>query len=254
MPAIETREVRDIAPRAWAAICQLMGGEERIAAPVWWGDAFIANYRLGAERAWLPPGPAVTGWHKDGDFFLHFLDSPEQGLLAIVLWDDVLPRGGGTFVCCDSVGHIARFLAEHPEGVDPFTGFPNREFINRCHDFREATGQAGDVYLMHPFMLHASSQNALRRPRFITNPPAAFREPMDFARPDPSRSSARCCVDWASIATDSSPPPNADGSFLSAWRRSRSFWKQSVYAAQAGEDGATEQAARDRHCLPLVSV
>jgi hypothetical protein len=35
---------------------------------------------------------------------------------------------------------------------------------------------------MHPFLLHAPSNNALRRARFITNPPVHFREPMRFDR------------------------------------------------------------------------
>jgi hypothetical protein len=34
-------------------------------------------------------------------------------------------------------------------------------------------------------MLHAKSQNVLRRPRVITNPPVHLAEPMRFDRPDP---------------------------------------------------------------------
>jgi hypothetical protein len=61
---------------------------------------------------------AVTigrGWHKDGDFFRHFLVSAEQALLTFVLWTDMLHKGGGTFVAADSVPVVARFLAEHPD-------------------------------------------------------------------------------------------------------------------------------------------
>jgi hypothetical protein len=47
--------------------------------------------------------PSSPDWHKDGDFFRHFLDSPEQGLLTIVLWSDIEERGGGTFIAPDSV-------------------------------------------------------------------------------------------------------------------------------------------------------
>ena len=53
---------------------------------------------------------ALPGWHNDGDFFVHFLDSPEQGLLVIPLWSDVVERGGGTVICCDGIAHIARHL------------------------------------------------------------------------------------------------------------------------------------------------
>ena len=57
-----------------------------------WSDGFIINFGLGADQPWQPPSPEVSGWHKDGDFFRHFLDSPEQGLLTIVVWSDIYPK------------------------------------------------------------------------------------------------------------------------------------------------------------------
>jgi len=181
MPNREFRPVSEIAPRALAAMRDLVGGVERIPDDLKWADGFVANYRLGDGEQWQPPSPQVAGWHKDGDFFLHFLDSPEQGLLSIVLWDDVVPQGGGTFIACDSVGVVARHLAAHAEGVEPMA-FPFDELIKQCTDFREATGQAGDVYLMHPFMLHTSSHNHAGRARLITNPCVILTEPMRFDR------------------------------------------------------------------------
>jgi len=117
--------------------------------------------------------------------FRHYLDSPEQGLLAIVLWSDVVHQGGATVAAADSVGPIARFLADHPEGVLP-AEFPYRRLMDGCTDFVEATGEVGDVYLLHPFVVHAKSQNVLRRPRFITNSTLFLRDPMRFDRPDPA--------------------------------------------------------------------
>jgi hypothetical protein len=85
---------------------------------------------------------------------------------------------------------VTRFLAQHPEGVVPPDGvgvqFPYLDLVGQCHDFVEATGEVGDVYLLHPYVLHAKSRNSLRRPRFITNPPLTLAEPMRFDRPDPS--------------------------------------------------------------------
>ena len=45
-----------------------------------------------------------------GDFFVHFLDSPEQGLLVIPLFTDILPNGGGTWICSDGVSRIGQWL------------------------------------------------------------------------------------------------------------------------------------------------
>jgi hypothetical protein len=183
MPSHRTLDVREFAPKAWQAACDLVGGEERVAQPYSWGDSFIVNLSEGSDRPWEPASPNSGGWHKDGDFFRHFLDSPEQGLLTLVLWTDVVHQGGATFVACDSVGPVARRLAEHPEGVLP-GGFS--DLINDCSDFAEATGRVGDVFLLHPFVLHAKAQNVLRIPRAITNPPIRLREPMRFDRPDPA--------------------------------------------------------------------
>jgi ectoine hydroxylase-related dioxygenase (phytanoyl-CoA dioxygenase family) len=138
---------------------------------------------VGSDRPWQPPSSAVGGWHKDGDFFRHFLDSPEQALLTFVLWTDMLPKGGGTFVAADSVPVVARFLAEHPAGVLP-GDFDYAKLIGQCRDFTEMTGRAGDVVLLHPYSLHATSQNVLGVSRMITNPALALHEPMNFNRPD----------------------------------------------------------------------
>lgn len=148
-------DARTFAPAAWRSAVELAGGEERVRLPWQWGDGFIANLGVGDDRQWQPPSPAVGGWHKDGDFFRHFLDSPEQALLTFVLWTDMLLRGGGTFVAADSVPVVARFLAEHPEGVLP-GDFDYAELIGQCRDFVEMTGQAGDVVLLHPYTLHAT--------------------------------------------------------------------------------------------------
>ena len=182
MPMHHRYEVRDFAPRAYDAMCQLVGGIERIEEP-YWSDGFIGNFGIGADRPWEAPSANVTGWHKDGDFFRHFLDSPEQALLVIVVWTDIEPRGGGTFLACDSVPVLARFLAERPEGVLPGE-FGFQELIQECRDFEEVTGCAGDVVLLHPFVLHTVSQNHRGTARMITNPPVHLKEPMNFHRAD----------------------------------------------------------------------
>jgi hypothetical protein len=188
MPSLRTIDVREFAPKAWQAVCDLVGGPERLAQPYptghAWNDGFIVNLRERADDPWVEPSAAAPGWHKDGDFFRHFLDSPEQGLLTIVLWSDVDHRGGATYLAADSVGPVARYLADRPEGVRPLD-FPFPDLAGQCEGFAEATGEVGDVYLIHPYLLHAKSQNALRVPRLITNPPVHLAEPMDFDRDDP---------------------------------------------------------------------
>jgi hypothetical protein len=189
-PESQRVSFESIAPKAWQAACELVGGADNIALPCTWGDGFIINFGRQPEHEWQPPSPAphpVFNWHKDGDFFRHFLDSPEQGLLVIGTFSDIEPRGGGTFIACDSVGHVARLLAAHPEGLlPPELRVPAWQIIDRCEDFVETTGEIGDVYLLHPFMLHTQSLNASERARFIVNPPVKLREPLRLSRERPA--------------------------------------------------------------------
>ncbi|KAF9474296.1 hypothetical protein BDN70DRAFT_815882 [Pholiota conissans] len=206
MPAHKREKVSVIAPKAWAAIKDLLGGEERIKQEsASWGDSFIVN--LGTdqlEKASKDIEPQdLDNWHVDGDFFVHYLDSPEQALLVIPLYTQIKPRGGATYICPEGIDMIAQYLAEHPEGVLPtglsFTPSTSKyeknedhpaywshlKEVKKCTKFFEMTGEPGDVVLMHPLMLHTASKNYLRIPRIITNPPVALREPFNFNRDDP---------------------------------------------------------------------
>lgn len=111
MPEHKEEAVKTFAPKAWAAICELLGGESRVAQDsATWNDAFIVN--LGTpemENKWPNPQD-LQGWHVDGDFFVHFLDSPEQGLLVIPLFTDIKEHAGGTMVCADAIKGIATHL------------------------------------------------------------------------------------------------------------------------------------------------
>jgi hypothetical protein len=191
--------IREVAPKAWAAILDVVGGEDRLETQVLripesghfstinsfeWSDSFIVNFHRGSGQPWQPPSAKVTGWHKDGSYFRHFIDSREQALLTIVMWSDMLHQGGGTFIAPDSVRVIARLLYEHPEGI-PARDFDFTMIINQCQVFEEVTGKAGDFLILHPFMLHASSQNVLNKPRFMTNPPIVLKEPMNLNRANP---------------------------------------------------------------------
>ncbi len=186
MPSTEIIPAKEISPLAVEAIRELCGGKDRIDGDnIRWSNGFIANYGMGRDQEWQAPSPSVKGWHKDGDFFKHFLDSPEQALLTIIVFSDIDPHGGGTFIAPDSIRHVAEFLRDRPEGFSPFD-FSEAGLIEKCEHFVEATAKAGDVILMHPYMLHASSFNHSEKARFIINPCCSFKEPMCFHRTDGS--------------------------------------------------------------------
>jgi hypothetical protein len=103
----------ELAPRAWAAACELVGGEERFKAKTRINDDLVMNFDLCADLPWQEPSAATGAWHIDGDFN-HFLDSPEIGLLGIMLFTEVVERGGPTWIANDSIAPATRALRDHP--------------------------------------------------------------------------------------------------------------------------------------------
>jgi hypothetical protein len=186
LPATTTFPLDHVAPAAADALRHLVGAAEACLfrdIP----DNLIVNFPdptaspSSAERRADDP----EGWHKDGDWFRHFLDSPEQGLLGIVLWRDVTLDMGPTCVASDSIGPMAELLATHPEGFDPAElKAPVREILAGCHDIRPLTGAQGTMVFGHPFLLHTASTNTSATPRVISNTTVMLNEPMRFDRPD----------------------------------------------------------------------
>jgi hypothetical protein len=181
---------------------ELLGGPDRVDEESgYWGDSFIVNLGSEALTGKEPLHPHdLDNWHVDGDFFVHYLDSPEQALLVIPVFTDIHSRGGATYIAPEGIELVARKLAQYPEGMlqtslsfTPSTStlpepkddpdyWSTMDAARQCTQFVELTGEVGDVILLHPFMLHSASKNYLRTPRVITNPPVALRAPFVFDR------------------------------------------------------------------------
>ena len=159
-----------------------------------WTDGFIVNLGSVENEGNLVEPKDLTGWHVDGNFFTHFLDSPEQALLVIPCWSDVEENAGATVICTEGPKLIGKLLVialcvmfykpladhlqyDHPEGLNPMMGprdnrldiDPNffKSIVQDSPDdtFFEMTGKKVDVVLMHPLMLHSASKNSRRLAR-----------------------------------------------------------------------------------------
>jgi hypothetical protein len=141
--------------------------------------------------------PGDTGWHIDTSFALartnpnDFLDwrvnvtSKGRALLMLFLFSDVGVDDAPTRIRAGSHLDIARRLA--PAGDDGLSlrelaadGFA--ESAHRPEVF--AAGEAGTVYLCHPFLVHAAQSHYGTRPRFLAQPPLLPREPLRLKRDD----------------------------------------------------------------------
>jgi hypothetical protein len=133
-----------------------------------------------------PADPGDTGWHIDASFDFHHPDfmcwrvnvhSKGRALLMLFMFSDVGENDAPTRIRAGSHVDIARMLA--PAGEE---GMSLRELA--VHGFEEtayrpevlATGQAGTVYLCHPFLVHAAQRHRGLRPRFMAQPPLLPRE------------------------------------------------------------------------------
>jgi len=162
--------------------------------------------QLVGERRWLPRAslgtfpirfpssadPGDAGWHVDVSFGVENSDvmswranitSKGRALLMLFLFSDVGEDDAPTRIRVGSHLDIARRLG--PAGDD---GLSLRELA--ANGFEEsagraialATGQAGTVYLCHPFLVHAAQPHRGTRPRFMAQPPLLPAEPFRLHR------------------------------------------------------------------------
>ena len=134
--------------------------------------------------------PGDTGWHIDASFGTDACDFMEwrtnvrskgRALLMLFLFSDVGEDDAPTRIRIGSHLDIARLLA--PAGED---GLTLRQLVPHFPDAGTgealATGEAGTVYLCHPFLVHSAQPHRGSRPRFLAQPPLLPREPLSLTR------------------------------------------------------------------------
>ncbi len=175
--------IAELAPRVWGAMCDLLGGPDRIKTRDW-TNYFAVNVNDHADVPWRPPPLHSPSWHFDDPQVDTRLDTYRHGLIALAYFTDVAPRSGGTFIAPESFAHAARALADHPEGMDWLERAVGPRLLAQCEEFIELTGPVGTVTLCHPFMLHSSSANPSGKVRFLGNLVVDLKAPLNVARED----------------------------------------------------------------------
>lgn len=139
-----------------------------------------------------PPGD--DGWHVDAsfpgenpaDFFSYRINVRSRGraLLMLFLFSDVGEDDAPTRIRVSSHQDVARMLApEGDEGLS-FMELAGRLDVTAARPEALATGAAGDVYLCHPFLVHAAQAHRGREPKFMAQPPLHPRQQMELERAD----------------------------------------------------------------------
>ncbi|MFG2086143.1 phytanoyl-CoA dioxygenase family protein [Spirillospora sp. NPDC048824] len=138
--------------------------------------------------------PGDDGWHIDASFpgddpsdFMSYrvnVASKGRALLMLFLFSDVGEDDAPTRVRAGSHLDVPPIL--EPAGDD---GLAFMDIAGKAVQASEerpvvlATGQAGDVYLCHPFLVHAAQPHHGTEPRFMAQPPLAPAGPLPESSP-----------------------------------------------------------------------
>lgn len=131
--------------------------------------------------------PGDAGWHIDVSFggdpddFMSWranIHSRGRALLMLFLFSDVGEDDAPTRIRVGSHADIARQLAPAGEAGLSLAELAADGFASSAHrPVVTATGEAGTVYLCHPFLVHAAQPHRGRHPRFLAQPPLLPAEP-----------------------------------------------------------------------------
>ncbi|MCW2915796.1 MAG: hypothetical protein JWN52_3864 [Actinomycetia bacterium] len=167
--------------RAAANTPRLMAAFDRLVGPGRWAPRVgLGTFPIRFPSA-VPPGD--DGWHIDasfqgnadpGDYFNYRVNVASKGraLLMLFLFSEIGEKDAPTRIRVGSHFDVAPLLA--PYAAD---GLTMMEISTRAVPATEhrpvalATGRPGDVYLCHPFLVHAAQPHCGTRPRFLAQPP-----------------------------------------------------------------------------------
>jgi hypothetical protein len=169
-------------PVLWEAFDQLIG-EGR-----WWrrrGVGGTIPVRFPSET-----DPGDAGWHIEGSFdhggtwWVNYR-SRGRGLLALYLFSDVDADSAPTQVRPGSHRDAARVLPPFGEDGLPFMqAAPMAAAASAARPTELVTGQAGDVFLCHPFLVHAASwPHSGHLPRLLAQPGVALHDAFPLIPP-----------------------------------------------------------------------
>lgn len=138
--------------------------------------------------------PADTGWHVDASFpgmnphdFSDWrvnVRSKGRGLLMLFLFSDVGELDAPTRIRVGSHLDVVRLLLPAGDVGLSFMELAEKLSTLPEHEVVLATGNAGTVYLCHPFIIHAAQVHRGSEPRFLAQPPLVLKDELVLERAD----------------------------------------------------------------------
>jgi hypothetical protein len=172
-------------PRLHAAFDQIVGAGRWIPRP-----------SLGTFPIRFPSAddPGDAGWHVDGSYYgddgsLRLnVTSRGRALLMLFLFSDVGIDDAPTRIRVGSHLDVPRLLEPAGDAGLSFLELAEKLDLGTRRPLAFAVGEPGDVYLCHPFLVHAAQTHRGSAPRFMAQPPLYPAQPMELERADGSYS------------------------------------------------------------------
>lgn len=189
-------------PRLHAAYAALAGADR------WVPPAGLGTFPV---RFPSPDDPGDTGWHADAGFSAPDgsmrlnLHSSGRALLMLFLFSDIGPDDAPTRIWRGSHLLVPRELEGAGDDGLTFVELAARLPPPDGAEIVEATGQAGDVFLCHPFLIHAAQRHRGVEPRFLAQPPLVAAAPLRLERPDGGYSAVETAI-RRGLRVESAPP------------------------------------------------
>jgi len=171
-----------LAPALTAAYDELIG-PGRWTPSVDVGRAIVVRFP-GEHRG--NAGYHIEGSYAGPDGYQVNVHSRGRGLLALFLFTDVGPDDAPTRLVCGSHLHVPELLAAYGEkGTHSDAEFWRPSVL--CRPVAHATGQGGDVFLCHPFIVHTATwPHRGTGPRMIAQPAVQVADGFAIDGTDPS--------------------------------------------------------------------
>lgn len=157
-------------------------------------DRWQSRYSLGSFPLRFPheEEPDDAGWHieasylpEGGSAYHTNLRSKDRALLMLFLFSEVTEADAPTRIRVGSHLDVPPVLEPYGEQGAPFMELGPKVAEASAHrPLAYATGSPGDVYLCHPFLVHAAQPHHGTRPRFMAQPPLMSAVPHELDRPD----------------------------------------------------------------------
>ncbi|MBU8830433.1 phytanoyl-CoA dioxygenase family protein [Mycolicibacterium goodii] len=153
-------------------------------------DGWVRRFALGNIPVRFPvrPGADDRGWHIDANTPVTADSWAVTGrphtMLLLTLLSEVGPDDAPTRIRVGSHRDVAGVLG--PD--DPVDFVASGALVDRASAGRpvaRATGRPGDMYLVHPFTVHAADEHRGTRPRFMAQTPIVLTEPLSPDHPGP---------------------------------------------------------------------